>query len=139
MHTPPTYLAARLETEICSSSLSPARSTTAFCLCCLQVKADVLPYCKLCELAGAFLLPSKVRLAAVRVVVATCGAAGILHEGVYTGCSFTHVMIDEAGQVWKFPCLPLVLARSDCGTLVETKPSHLHVCLHVCLDSFHWR
>jgi hypothetical protein len=55
----------------------------------LQVKADVLPYCK----------PSKVRLAAVRVVVATCGAAGILHEGVYTGCSFTHVMIDEAGQV----------------------------------------
>ena len=66
---------------------------------CSQVKADVLPYCKLSEPVGAFMLPSPERVAAVRVIVATCGAAGILREGSYPGCSFTHVMIDEAGQV----------------------------------------
>lgn len=67
------------------------------------MKADVLPYCVLDEEAGAFVLPSRGQLSFARVVVATCGAAGMLREGIYAAFStfrFTHVMIDEAGQVW---------------------------------------
>ncbi|EIE26144.1 P-loop containing nucleoside triphosphate hydrolase protein [Coccomyxa subellipsoidea C-169] len=81
-----------------------------------QVKADVLPYCKLSEPVGAFMLPSSERVAAVRVIVATCGAAGILREGAYPGCSFTHVMIDEAGQALLPEALvPLTLLRQEPG------------------------
>ncbi len=67
----------------------------------MQVKADVLPYCKLSDTIGAFKLPAIDYLKNARVVVATCGAAGMLRAGSYETkhLRFTHVLIDEAGQV----------------------------------------
>ena len=67
----------------------------------MQVKADVLPYCKMSDTIGAFKLPAIDYLKSARVVVATCGAAGMLREGSYEtkDLRFTHVLIDEAGQV----------------------------------------
>ncbi len=69
----------------------------------------MLPFCVLDEAAGAFTLPDLARVRAARVVVATCGAAGILREA-FPGPSgselaVTHVMIDEAGQARALACL----------------------------------
>lgn len=70
------------------------------------MKEDVLPFCVMNEVAGCFTLPPIERIKASRVVVATCGAAGVLPEYFKTfggyetrELGFTHVMIDEAGQV----------------------------------------
>ncbi|BDA50870.1 probable helicase MOV-10 at C-terminar half [Coccomyxa sp. Obi] len=83
-----------------------------------QVKADVLPYCKLSDTIGAFKLPAIDYLKAARVVVATCGAAGMLREGSYETkhLRFTHVLIDEAGQALLPEALvPLTLLRHKAG------------------------
>jgi hypothetical protein len=86
------------------------------------VKQDVLPFCELDEHAGCFTLPGVARMKSARVIVATCGAAGILRECCQAllaaqteDLHFTHVMIDEAGQVrghsgstlLKGPCITL--------------------------------
>ena len=70
----------------------------------MQVKGDVLPFCHLDEALGAFTLPTAQEIRAKRVVVATCGAAGLLREAFASNTeeppiTFTHVLIDEAGQV----------------------------------------
>ena len=75
----------------------------------IQVKGDVLPFCYLDEELGAFTLPSAEEILARRAVVVTCGAAGLLREaylpaeqpatGSELPITFTHVLIDEAGQV----------------------------------------
>lgn len=75
----------------------------------LQVKGDVLPFCFLDEELGAFTLPSAEEILVRRAIVVTCGAAGLLREaflparqpvtGAELPITFTHVLIDEAGQV----------------------------------------
>ena len=75
----------------------------------LQVKGDVLPFCYLDEELGAFTLPIAEEILARRAIVVTCGAAGLLREaylpagqsatGAELPITFTHVLIDEAGQV----------------------------------------
>ena len=70
----------------------------------LQVKGDVLPFCYLDEALGAFTLPTAQEIRAKRAVVVTCGAAGLLREAFAPSVleppiTFTHVLIDEAGQV----------------------------------------
>ena len=77
-----------------------------------QVKADVHPYCVMDEAVGAYAVPDQARVLSARVMVATCGAAGMLREafpdldpgaaggdGSGQDLGITHVMIDEAGQV----------------------------------------
>ena len=74
----------------------------------LQVKEDVRDggLCFFDESTRTFALPPASALAGLRVVVATCSAAGLLCHGEYAGqagsliqrLAFTHVMIDEAGQ-----------------------------------------
>lgn len=69
----------------------------------------MLPFCYLDEELGAFTLPSAEEILARRAVVVTCGAAGLLREaylpagqpatGSELPITFTHVLIDEAGQV----------------------------------------
>ena len=70
---------------------------------CTQAKSDTLKYCFLNESTRTFTLPTPERVVAARVVVATCCAAGLLREGAFAAyapcCSFTHVLVDEAGQV----------------------------------------
>lgn len=70
------------------------------------------------ERLRAFALPAPSELAKKRVIVMTCGAAGILRTGDYkkfhdlettkwrrgdvsklVGLQFSHVLVDEAGQV----------------------------------------
>jgi len=68
------------------------------------VKGDVLPYCYLDEALGAFTLPTAQEIRAKQAVVVTCGAAGLLREAFAPSVleppiTFTHVLIDEAGQV----------------------------------------
>ncbi|PRW57862.1 helicase MOV-10 [Chlorella sorokiniana] len=63
------------------------------------VKEDVLPFSTYDEATRMFgVEPELCR--SRRVVVATCGAAGLLQEGPFASapCRFTHVLIDEAGQ-----------------------------------------
>ena len=77
---------------------------------------DVLNYFSNYNVANrAFELPEPAAVASKRVLVTTCGAAGILRCGDYaayqraarakrapaflSALEFTHVMIDEAGQV----------------------------------------
>lgn len=67
------------------------------------------PYCVLDEAVGAYAVPDLARVLAARVLVATCGAAGMLREAFPDadpaagsdgqGLGITQVMIDEAGQV----------------------------------------
>ena len=67
-----------------------------------QVKGNVLPFCCLDNELRAFWLPSRAEVAEKRVVVASCIAAGTLREGAYADpqpLQFSHVFIDEAGQV----------------------------------------
>ena len=64
----------------------------------------MLPFCYLDVTLGAFALPTAQQIRAKRVVVVTCGAAGLLREAFATTpqdplITFTHVLIDEAGQV----------------------------------------
>ena len=65
----------------------------------------MLPFCRVDDSRRTLALPSPVNVAAARVVICTCGAAGMLREGDYAKYTpkiqFTHVMIDEAGQVRK--------------------------------------
>ncbi|KAL4423314.1 hypothetical protein ABPG77_006109 [Micractinium sp. CCAP 211/92] len=63
-------------------------------------KEDVLPFCTFSEASRMFTLPTRAEVEARRVVVATCCAAALIQEGEFEGCpcSFTHVLIDEAGQ-----------------------------------------
>lgn len=71
-----------------------------------QAKEDTLPYCILDEDLRTFALPELQQAAKFRIVVCTCSAAGILREGQYASAAasqplqntFTHVLIDEAGQ-----------------------------------------
>ena len=81
------------------------------------VAQDVLNYFSNYNVANrAFELPEPSAVASKRVLVMTCGAAGILRCGDYaahhktckareekaaflTGLEFSHVLIDEAGQV----------------------------------------
>ena len=75
----------------------------------VQVKEDVRAagLCRLDEDLRCFTLPPARELASLRVVVCTCCAAGLLSQGEYglwrspsrQRLTFTHVMIDEAGQV----------------------------------------
>ena len=77
----------------------------------MQVKEDVRDegLCFFDHGTRTFALPPVAELAALRVVVATCSAAGLLSFGEYAGergdgtrmhpLTFTHVMVDEAGQV----------------------------------------
>ena len=78
-------------------------STDAWYHALAQVHKDVLPLCAIDDRTRAFSLPSPASLAQARVVVTTCGAAGMLREGDYAqavaAAEFSHVMIDEAGQV----------------------------------------
>ncbi len=76
----------------------------------MQVKGDVLPFCHLDEALGAFTLPAAQEIRAKRVIVATCGAAGLLREAFASTpqeppITFTHVLIDEAGQVCACVCM----------------------------------
>ena len=74
-----------------------------------QVKEDVLVagLCRLDEQLRCFTLPPPEEVAGLRVLVCTCCAAGLLTQGEYGAwrtaarqrLMFTHVMIDEAGQV----------------------------------------
>ena len=67
-----------------------------------QVKGNVLPFCGLDNELRAFSLPSRAEVAGKRVVVVSCIAAGTLREGAYAEpqpLQFSHVFIDEAGQV----------------------------------------
>ena len=89
-------------------AVGPNHSTSAWLL--IQVKGDVLPFCHLSEARGAFTLPTAQDIRAKRAIVVTCGAAGLLREA-YTPTpldhpiTFTHILIDEAGQVRS--CTPL--------------------------------
>ena len=79
----------------------------------IQVKDDIRDagLCYFHEESRTFALPTRAELAELRVVVATCSAAGLLCHGQYAGdplepggtreprLRFTHIMIDEAGQV----------------------------------------
>lgn len=72
------------------------------------MKGDVLPFCYLDEGLGAFTLPPAEEILAKRAVVLTCGAAGLLREGfalfgTMPHITFTHVLMDEAGQVHSPP------------------------------------
>ena len=85
------------------------------------------PYCVLDEAVGAYAVPDQARVLAARVLVATCGAAGMLREAFPDldpgsaagaggqGLGITHVMIDEAGQVGsRSRCpYPWLIAVSD--------------------------
>ena len=68
----------------------------------------MLPFCYLDEGLGAFTLPAAEEILAKRAVVVTCGAAGLLREGfalfgTMPLITFTHVLMDEAGQVHSPP------------------------------------
>ncbi|KAK9861577.1 hypothetical protein WJX84_004241 [Apatococcus fuscideae] len=83
-----------------------------------QTKDDVIKWCLLDESTRAYTLPAPDELAKCSVVVATCSAAALLGEGKFKeylmhkpkgdscgknwektfGVTFTHVLIDEAGQ-----------------------------------------
>jgi hypothetical protein len=66
----------------------------------VQVKEDVLPFCIYNGASNMFGMPKRKVLHGFRVVVATCSAAGLLREvGADRVASFSHVLIDEAGQV----------------------------------------
>ena len=84
----------------------------------VQMKEDVLlSFSAFDDQLRAFELPEPAVVAAKRIVVMTCGAAGILRCGAYKqyhdtctagqapgnkllcGLEFSHVLIDEAGQV----------------------------------------
>jgi hypothetical protein len=57
---------------------------------------------------GAFMLPSAEEILAKQAIVVTCGAAGLLREGfmlpgINPIITFTHVLMDEAGQVHSPP------------------------------------
>lgn len=96
-----------------------------------QMKDDVLEkFSNLDYKMRAFTLPDPKIVADKRVVVMTCGAAGILRSGQYkkfheteklkakkesdqklVGLEFSHVLIDEAGQVQNLISLSKSLAR----------------------------
>lgn len=64
----------------------------------------MLPFCYLDEALGAFTLPTAQEIQAKRAVVVTCGAAGLLREAFAPSAlepptTFSHILIDEAGQV----------------------------------------
>ncbi|KAI7838701.1 hypothetical protein COHA_007499 [Chlorella ohadii] len=63
------------------------------------VKEDVLSFSTYAEGTRMFAVHPEL-CHSRRVVVATCGAAGLLQEGPFESdpCRFTHVLIDEAGQ-----------------------------------------
>ena len=69
----------------------------------MQVHLEVLPLCEIDGRSRALALPSPQALSTARAVICTCGAAGMLREGAYAThrppLTFSHVMIDEAGQV----------------------------------------
>ena len=84
----------------------------------VQMKQDVLnTFSSYDEQLRAFVLPEPAAVASKRVVVTTCSAAGILRCGAYKryhdvckagqpgldprlcGLEFSHVLVDEAGQV----------------------------------------
>lgn len=92
---------------------------------CAQTKDDVIKWSLLDESTRAYRLPTPEELVSHNVVVATCSAAALLGEGKFqthlhykpvassggtnwemsAGITFTHVLIDEAGQVHPF-CTP---------------------------------
>ena len=86
----------------------------------------MLPFCYLDEELGAFTLPSAEEILARRAVVVTCGAAGLLREaylpagqpvtGSELPITFTHVLIDEAGQV----CYLTISSRVSCQLYCTT-------------------
>ena len=90
----------------------------------------MLPYVPYDERVRAFILPPRGDVAAHRVVVTTCGAAGMLREGWYAAAAgqsgsglrsldFSHVLIDEAGQALAPEALiPLSLLRPSGGAAV---------------------
>ncbi|KAL4430622.1 hypothetical protein ABPG75_005878 [Micractinium tetrahymenae] len=63
-------------------------------------KEDVLPFCMYSEASRMFTLPTRAEVESRQVVVTTCCAAALLQEGIFEKQrpSFTHVLIDEAGQ-----------------------------------------
>ena len=93
----------------------------------VQVKEDVRDrgLCFFDEATRTFALPLAEELAELRIVVATCSAAGLLCHGEYAGqhrsglmsqrLSFTHIMIDEAGQVG------LLLASLHAVTCIQSE------------------
>ena len=88
----------------CEQGPLPSQNLWTSCPLLLQVKGDVLPFCYLNEGLGAFRLPPAEEILAKRAVVVTCGASGLLREGfalfgTMALITFTHVLMDEAGQV----------------------------------------
>lgn len=85
----------------------------------MQTKDDVIRWSLLDESTRAYRLPTPEELVNFNVVVSTCSAAALLGEGKFqthlhykpvansggtnwemsSGITFTHVLIDEAGQV----------------------------------------
>lgn len=74
----------------------------------MQVHLEVLPLCPMDDSSRALALPSPAAMSTARVVICTCGGAGMLREGDYgrmhPPIRFSHVMIDEAGQASRDTC-----------------------------------
>ncbi|KAK9799412.1 hypothetical protein WJX73_005424 [Symbiochloris irregularis] len=88
-----------------------------------QVHLDVLPMCAIDDTSRALSLPSLEAVSAARVVICTCGGAGMLREGDYAKMNppirFSHVMIDEAGQALPTEALiPISLLHPSGGRVL---------------------
>ncbi|BBN09990.1 hypothetical protein MPTK1_5g00070 [Marchantia polymorpha subsp. ruderalis] len=92
-----------------------------------SVKVDVSPFC-------AYQLKSELDdMKSFRVIVCTCGAAGMLHEPPYLGKvePFSHVFVDEAGQALLPEALiPLSLAHSNACRVLCGDPKQLGPVVH---------
>lgn len=95
------------------------------------VKESVLDVCLLDEETQVFRWPTLTELFDAKVIVCSCISSGTIHAALSQGVSFSHIIIDEAGQALvPETCVPLSLASSSTFIALVGDPKQLGPTVH---------